>query len=72
LPLDERFVLPRQPVVLGPAHLVECLPQVPHHVELVEQDRRLGRIAFAELRNGFHISMTAILIPLLFLGPSHL
>jgi len=41
LPLDERPVFSRQTPVLGPAHLVQGLAQVPHHVELVEQDRRL-------------------------------
>ena len=44
LPLDERAVLSRQPVVFGSANLVEGLPQVPHHVELVEENRRLGGV----------------------------
>ena len=30
-----------------------------------------GAWALVEVRNGFHMSMTAIRIPLLFLGPSH-
>ena len=41
LSLDERPVLPRQPVVFRPAHHVERLSEVPHEVQFVEQDRRL-------------------------------
>jgi len=44
LPLDERFVLPREPVVFGSTHLVECLSEMPYHVELVEENRRLGGV----------------------------
>ena len=68
LPLDERFVLPRQPVVLGPAHLVECLPQVPYHVELVEQDRRLERVGLRGVQERLSHVHDRDLDPLALLG----
>ena len=38
LALDEPPILPRQPAVLGLAHLVQRLTEMPQHMELVEQD----------------------------------
>ena len=58
-------------VVLGPAHLAERLSEVPQNVELVEQDRRLRSMGLRGFQERFHMSITAIRIPLHFLGPSH-
>ncbi len=42
LALDEGAPFAAEPGVFLLAHLVERLPEVAQHVELVEQDRRLG------------------------------
>ncbi len=43
LALDVAAILAAEPRILGLAYRVECVPQVAHDVELVEQDRRLRR-----------------------------
>ena len=65
LALDEAPVLAAEAGVLGLAHLVERLAEMAHDVELVEQDAACGACS-RELRNGFHISITASLIWRLF------
>ena len=73
LALDEAPVLAREAGVLALAHGVQSLAEVAQHVELVEQDAGLRGVAsWCEFRNGFHMSITAMRIPALFLGPSHL
>src|SRR5208283_1232075 len=44
LPLDETTLLALEACVLSLANLVECLAEVLHHVELIEQDGRLGGV----------------------------
>ena len=54
------------------AHRVQGFAGVPYDVDLVEQDAGLRRVLRlgVELRNAFHMFMTASRIFLLFLGPS--
>ncbi len=44
MPLDERSVLARQPLVFGTAYLIERLAQMSHHVKLVEQNGSCGGV----------------------------
>src|SRR5919198_1346137 len=68
LTLDVAPILALQPGVLGLAHLVQGVVQVPHHMEFVEQDGGLGRPLGADIAEGFphihHRQPDAMALPL--------
>src|SRR6202790_3948809 len=49
LALDEAPISAAEAGVFGLAHLVECLAEMAHDVELVEQDRRLRRFVLRDV-----------------------
>ena len=74
VPLDEAPVACR-PGRADSALAAPCPSASPRwrsDVEFVEEDARLRRVSrCVEVRNGFHMSMTASRIPVLFVAPSH-
>ena len=71
LPLDETAVLSVNRAYSLLRTLSKASPRWRSTWNLSKRMLACGTWAWVEVRNGFHMSMTAIRIPLLFLGPSH-
>jgi hypothetical protein len=58
LALDVAPVTARKPPIFALANVIQSLAQMPHDMELVEQNRGLRRMTAVASRNGFHMSIT--------------
>ena len=53
LSLDKLAALAREPGILALAHLVQRVPQMAHHMELVEEDAGFGNMLQSAVTKGF-------------------